>query len=171
MEERSMDDRMIREYSRRQFLKVTGAAGVAIGAGGFLAACSSALSTPPAAASAPAGAPSAAGAAASAAPTAAPTGTFNWMTWCDHWYQAQVDTIAATNNIKANSTLFSDNIDAYTKLKQVGGQLHMVSGDALWVPHYFESGLIEARDINSLQVSSQLYSIAPAFPIWTRSDG
>jgi spermidine/putrescine transport system substrate-binding protein len=171
MEERSMDDRMIREYSRRQFLKVTGAAGVAIGAGGFLAACSSALSTPPAAASAPGGGASASAVAQSAAPAAAPTGTFNWMTWGDHWYQAQVDTIASTNNIKANSTLFSDNIDAYTKLKQVGGQLDMVSGDALWVPHYFESGLIEAWDINSLKVASQLYSIARSFPIWTKPEG
>ena len=72
------------------------------------------------------------------------------MTWGDHSYPAQLDAIAASDNIKANSTLFSDNIDAYTKLKQVGGQLDMVSGDALWVPHYFESGLIEAWDINSL---------------------
>ena len=164
-----MDDRLIREYSRRQFLKVTGAAGVAVGVGGFLAACSSAA--PATSASVPAGAPSASGAAPSAAATTAPTGTFNWMTWGDHWYQAQVDTIAANNNIKANSTLFSDNIDAYTKLKQVGGQLDMVSGDALWVPHYFESGLIEAWDINSLQVASQLYSIARSFPIWTKPEG
>src|SRR5436190_10615090 len=171
MEERSMDDRMIREYSRRQFLKVTGAAGVAIGAGGFLAACSSALATPPPSPSAAAGAPSAAGAAPSAAPSAAATGTFNWMTWGDHWYQAQVDTIAANNNIKASSTLFSDNIDAYTKLKQVGGQLDLVSGDALWVPHYFESGLIEAWDINSLQVAKQLYSIARDFAIWKKPEG
>jgi spermidine/putrescine-binding protein len=171
MEERSMDDRLLREYSRRQFLKVTGAAGVAVGVGGFLAACSSAAPAPTTSASVPAGAPSASGAAPSAAPTTAPTGTFNWMTWGDHWYQAQVDTIAATNNIKANSTLFSDNIDAYTKLKQVGGQLDMVSGDALWVPHYFESGLIEAWDINSLQVASQLYSIARSFDIWTKPEG
>ena len=100
-----------------------------------------------------------------------PTGTFNWMTWGDHWYQAQVDAIAETNNIKVNSTLFSDNIDAYTKVKQVGGQLDMVSGDALWVPHYFESGLIEAWDINSLNVAKQLYSIAREFPIWTKPEG
>ncbi len=102
---------------------------------------------------------------------ALPTGTFNWMTWGDHSYPAQLDAIAAANNIKANSTLFSDNIDAYTKLKQVGGQLDMVSGDALWVPHYFESGLIEAWDINSLKVAKQLYSIARSFPIWTKPEG
>jgi spermidine/putrescine-binding protein len=164
-----MTDHM-REYSRRQFLKLTGAAGAALGIGGIAAACSTATPAPATAA------PTSAGAAASAAATAAaasapPTGTFNWMTWGDHWYQAQVDAIAATNNIKVNSTLFSDNIDAYTKVKQVGGQLDMVSGDALWVPHYFESGLIEAWDINSLNVAKQLYSIAREFPIWTKPEG
>ena len=164
---------LMREYSRRQFLKVTGAASLALGMGGIAAACANVASSPsaPASAAPGAGSSSGAGASAAAAASAAPTGTFNWMTWGDHWYQAQVDTIAANNNIKANSTLFSDNIDAYTKLKQVGGQLDMVSGDALWVPHYFESGLIEAWDINSLKVASQLYSIARSFPIWTKPEG
>src|SRR6478735_5002807 len=151
----------MREYSRRQFLKVTAAAGAAVGVGGLLAPCSAAS----------AGAPASAAASAAASTAAAPTGTFNWMTWGDHSYPAQLDAIAAADNIKANSTLFSDNIDAYTKLKQVGGQLDMVSGDALWVPHYFESGLIEAWDINSLAVAKQLYSIARSFPIWTKPEG
>jgi spermidine/putrescine-binding protein len=161
----------MREYSRRQFLKVTGAAGAALGLGGVAAACSTAATPTPATAAPSSAAPASVGPTASPTPTAPPTGTFNWMTWGDHWYQAQVDTIAATNNIKTNSTLFSDNIDAYTKVKQVGGQIDMVSGDALWVPHYFEAGLIEAWDINSLKVSKQLYSIARSFPIWTKPEG
>jgi spermidine/putrescine-binding protein len=163
----------MREYSRRQFLKAAGAAGVAVGIGGIAAACSTGTPQAPASAAATSASSAAATAAASAAASAAaaPTGTFNWMTWGDHWYQAQVDAIATTNNIKVNSTLFSDNIDAYTKVKQVGGQLDMVSGDALWVPHYFESGLIEAWDINSLKVAKQLYSIAREFAIWTKPEG
>ncbi len=160
---------LMREYSRRQFLKVTGAAGAALGLGGIAAACSTAAS------SAPTAGPSAAGPASVgpsvAPPSVAPTGTFNWMTWSDHWYQAQMDVIASTNNIKSNITSFSDNIEAYTKLKEVGGQLDMVSGDALWVPHYFEAGLIEAWDINSLDVAKQLYSIARSFEIWTKPEG
>ena len=160
----------MREYSRRQFLKVTGAAGAALGLGGLAAACSTAA-TPAPPTAAPGTSAASAAPATSAPPSAPPTGTFNWMTWGDHWYQAQVDTIAATNGIKTSSTLFSDNIDAYTKLKQVGGQLDMVSADALWVPHYFESGLTEAWDINSLKVSSQLYSIARSFKIWTKPEG
>ncbi len=166
----------MREYSRRQFLKVTAAAGAAVGVGGFLAACSAAVSSAPAASSAAsaaasAAAPASAAASAAASTAAVPAGTFNWMTWGDHSYPAQLDAIAAANGIKANSTLFSDNVDAYTKLKQVGGQLDMVSGDALWVPHYFESGLIEAWDINQLAVAKQLYSIARSFPIWTKPEG
>ena len=169
-----MTDHM-REYSRRQFLKVAAAASAAVGMGGVVAACSTAATPTPSTAG-PTTAASVPASVASVAPTVAPssappTGTFNWMTWGDHWYQAQVDTIAATNNIKANSTLFSDNIDAFTKLKEVGGQLDMVSGDALWVPHYFEAGLIEAWDINALNVAKQLYSIARSFPIWTKPEG
>src|SRR4051812_27781386 len=154
----------VREFDRRQFLKAAGAIGAAVGLGGIAAACASTAAPSAAPASAAPGA-SLGGAASAAAPSAVaasamPTGTFNWMTWGDHWYQAQVDAIASQNNIKTNSTLFSDNIDAYTKLKQVGGQLDLVSGDALWVPHYFEAGLTQAWDINSLEVSKQLYSIA-----------
>ena len=165
----------MRDYSRRQFLKVTAAAGAAVGLGGFVAACSAAVSSAPAS-SAPsaAAAATAAGTAAASAPAsaaAAPTGTFNWMTWGDHFFPAQLEAVAAASGIKTSPTLFSDNIDAYTKLKQVGGQLDVVSGDALWVPHYYESGLIEAWDINSLAVAKQLFSIAREFPIWTKPEG
>ena len=161
------------EINRRQFLKAAGAAGVAVGIGGVVAACSttSASSAPSAAASAAASVGLASAAPSSAAPSVTPTGTFNWLTWSDHWYQAEMDKIAADTGIKANITSFSDNIDAYTKIQQVGGQVDLVSGDALWVPHYYESQLIDPFDINSLKVSSQLFSIAREFKIWTSPAG
>lgn len=161
---------LVREYSRRQFLRLTAAVSAAVGIGGIAAACSTGTTASTAASAAPsAGASSTVP--ASVVPSAAPTGTFNWMTWGDHSYPAQLDAIADALDIKTNQTLFSDNIDAYTKVKQVGGQLDLVSGDALWVPHYFEAGLIEAWDINELEVSKQLYSIARTFPIWTKPEG
>jgi spermidine/putrescine-binding protein len=165
-------DELTRRLTRRQFLKATGAVGATVGIGGILAACGagSATSAPPASAP-PASSGASLAPAGSPPPTAAPTGTFNWMTWSDHWYQAQLDNVAGAANIKTNVTSFSDNIEAYTKLKEVGGQLDMVSGDALWVPHYFESGLIEAWDINSLKVAQQLYSIAREFDIWKKPEG
>jgi spermidine/putrescine-binding protein len=165
-------DELRHELSRRQFLKATGAMGVSVGVGSILAACSAGTATT-APTAAPTAAPSsgAATAAPTTAPTAAPTGTFNWMTWSDHWYQAQLDNVRNAIDIGANITSFSDNIEAYTKLKEVGGQLDVVSGDALWVPHYFDSGLIEAWDINSLDVAKQLYSIARDFDIWKKPEG
>ncbi len=164
---------LMRDLSRRQFLKGATAAGVAVGMGGIIEACSSAATpapptSPPAT---PAGTSGASMAPSTPAATTAPTGTFNWMTWSDHWYQAQLDIISKDNGINSSITEFSDNIEAYTKLKEVGGQLDMVSGDALWVPHYFDAGLIEAWDINSLEVSKQLYSIARTFDIWTNAQG
>ena len=158
--------------SRRQFLKATGAVTAAVGLGGVVAACSSAGATSAPSVAAPGTAAPASGGVASAAPaSAAPTGTFNWMTWSDHWYQAQLDTIGRTSNIKTNITELADNSEGYTKLKEVTGQLDMISGDALWVPKYFESGLIEAWDINELEVSKQLYSIAREFEIWKKPEG
>jgi spermidine/putrescine-binding protein len=160
----------ISELSRRQFLRGAAAAGVAVGLGGIAAACSTASTSSPST-SAAAGA---SGVAASAAPASAgpgPTGTFNWMTWVDHYYPEELAAIAASKGISVNLTELADNADGFTKLKEVGGQLDMISGDALWVPHYFEAGLIEAFDINSLEVSKQLYSIARDFAIWKKPEG
>jgi spermidine/putrescine-binding protein len=164
----------MREYSRRSFLKVMGATGAVVGLGGIAAACSTAASSSaPAATSAATAAATAAAASAAASPSAAaaPTGTFNWMTWGDHSYPAQLALIEQSAGIKTNQTLFSDNVEAFTKLKEVGGQLDMVSGDALWVPHYFDNGLIEAFELASLAVSKQLYSVAQSFEIWTKPEG
>jgi spermidine/putrescine-binding protein len=168
-------DELNRAIARRDFLKLTAALGASAGIGAFLAACSASGASPSAsAAPATSAAPTAAGsqaAAASVAPTPGPQGTFNWLTWGDHWYQAEMDKIAADIGIKANITSFSDNIDAYTKIQQVGGQVDLVSGDALWVPHYNESGLIDPFDINSLKVASQLFPVAREFKIWTSPNG
>ena len=156
---------------RRQFLKVAGAVGATAGLGAFLAACGASGAT-----AAPTVAPSVGGGASAAPTTAAsatpgPTGTFNWLTWGDHWYQAEMDKIAADIGIKANITSFSDDIDAYTKVQQVGGQVDLVSEDALWVPYFYQHQLIDAFDINSLKVASQLYSVAREFSIWTSPAG
>jgi spermidine/putrescine-binding protein len=169
MQEERMADG-ISEFSRRQFLKGAAAAGVAVGIGGIAAACSTVASNSPAASTA-AGASGVAPSTGAGSAAAGPTGTFNWMTWVDHYYPEELAAIAATKGISVNLTELADNADGFTKLKEVGGQLDMISGDALWVPHYFESGLIDAFDINSLEVSKQLYSIARDFAIWKKPEG
>jgi spermidine/putrescine-binding protein len=161
----------LREFDRRQFLKAAGLAATAVGIGGVAAACATpAASVAPAASTAP-GTGASAPAPSAVAAASNPTGTFNWMTWVDHYYPEQLATISSTLGINVNLTELADNADGYTKLKEVGGQLDMIAGDALWVPHYFESGLIEAWDINELEVSKQLYSIARSFEIWTKPEG
>ena len=164
-------------FNRRKFLQLTGALGVSVAAGGVLAACSTsgggaASAAAPSANAPSAAAPSAAPAASVAASAAAVTGTFNWMTWGDHWIQKQLDTIAKDAGIIAKVSELAGNAEGYAKLKQVKGQLDKISGDAMWVPNaYNKDGLIEPFDINSLKVSSQLYSFAREFPYWKTDAG
>src|SRR6266699_3838676 len=92
--------------------------------------------------------------------------TLNWLTWSDHYANDQLAAVKQQTNEQGRPQLFSDNADAYLKIKQTGSQFDIVSGDALWVPKYNKDGLTESFDLSSLPVSSQLYSIARNFPFW-----
>ncbi len=160
---------MDRAISRRNFLKVSGLSG----AGLFLAACSGSTATPSpsSASSVPTTAP-ASGASMAPATSAPPAGgTLNFLTWSDHWSKDELAGVKSTTNIDVQITELADNIDGFNKLNQVHGQLDLVSGDALWVPKYYDAGLIDAVDINSFEVASQLYSMARTFDFWTKPDG
>jgi spermidine/putrescine-binding protein len=136
------------QLSRRRFLQGSAAVGAAVSLGGITAACN-VLGQP-----------------------AATGGTFNWMTWGDHYIDTQLKAIEASDKIVAQISELAGNAEGFAKLKEVKGELDMISGDALWVPDaYFAEGLIEPFDINSLNVASQLYSFAREFEIWTTPDG
>jgi spermidine/putrescine-binding protein len=90
-------------------------------------------------------------------------GTLNWLTWSDHFSTDQLAKVADTTKITGKPKLFSDNADAFLQLKQAGAQFDMVSGDALWVKKYMESGLIEPFDLASIASSSELFSTAKSF--------
>ncbi len=107
-----------------------------------------------------------AGGAASATGRSENPVTLNWLTWSDHYANDQLAAVKRQTNEQGRPQLFSDNADAYLKIKQTGGQFDIVSGDALWVPKYNKDGLTESFDLSSLPVSSQLYSIARTFPFW-----
>lgn len=92
--------------------------------------------------------------------------TLNWLTWSDHYANDQLAAVAKKIGIRGRPTLFSDNADAYLKIKRTGSQFDIVSGDALWVPKYHKDGLTESFDLSSLPVSKQLFSIARSFPFW-----
>jgi spermidine/putrescine-binding protein len=100
-------------------------------------------------------------------------GSFNWLTWSDHYFPEQLSEAAADYGIKANPTLFSDNSEAFLKVQQVGGkQIDMVSGDALWVPKFYEEGLIEPFDLWSLKSSKGLFDMALFdLPFFQTDDG
>lgn len=142
-------DQMARynNLSRRRFLQASAAMGGVVAFGGLTAACTT------------------------GGGGGSTKGTFNWMTWSDHYYDEQLAAIAKDQELKTSITELADNSEGYTKVKEVGGQLDMISGDALWVPKYFEDGLIEAWDINELKVAKQLYPIARDFAIWKKPEG
>ncbi len=92
--------------------------------------------------------------------------TLNWLTWSDHYANEQLAQVKRKTNERGRPQLFSDNADAYLKVKQTGSQFDIVSGDALWVPKYKKDGLTDSFDLASLPVSKQLYSIARDFSFW-----
>jgi spermidine/putrescine-binding protein len=92
--------------------------------------------------------------------------TMNWLTWSDHYANDQLASVKKLTNEQGRPQLFSDNADAYLKIKQTGSQFDIVSGDALWVPKYNKDELTQSFDLSALPVSKQLYSIARDFPFW-----
>ncbi len=92
--------------------------------------------------------------------------TLNWLTWSDHYFPEQLQEVQKATGIGARPQLFSDDSDAYIKVKAGGGGWDMASEDALWVPKFYEEGLIEAFDIKSFPVAKQLYSVALNVPFW-----
>src|SRR3954449_1389731 len=92
--------------------------------------------------------------------------TVNMLTWSDHYANDQLKAVSKATQVQGRPTLFSDNADAYLKIKQTGSQFDIVSGDALWVPKYHKDGLTDSFDLSSLPVSKQLFSIARSFPFW-----
>ena len=132
--------------SRRRFLQASTAVGAAVSLGGITAACN-AIGTQQG-------------------------GTINWMTWGDHYIDTQLKAIETSDKIVPQISELAGNAEGYAKLKEVKGELDMISGDALWVPDaYYKDGLIEPFDINSVKVSAELYPFARQFEIWTTPEG
>ena len=92
--------------------------------------------------------------------------TMTMLTWSDHYANDQLAAVAKATGLRGRPTLFSDNADAYLKIKQTGSQFDVVSADGLWVPKYVKRGLTEPFDLSELSVSKQLFPIARQFPFW-----
>ncbi len=97
--------------------------------------------------------------------------TLNMLTWNDHYDPSvQLPAIKKETGISVNVTLGSDDGSMFIKSKQ-SGNFDIVSADALWVPYYYQQGLIEPFDIESFPVASQLFSVSKQFPFWKVSGG
>jgi spermidine/putrescine transport system substrate-binding protein len=109
-----------------------------------------------------------AGRAAGATRVSAGGTTMNWLTWSDHFLTKpnQLGAVKKLTGITGRPQLFSDDSDSYVKVKAGGGGWDMSSEDALWVPKFYNEGLIVAFDIKSFPVSKQLYSVALDVPFW-----
>jgi spermidine/putrescine-binding protein len=92
--------------------------------------------------------------------------TLNMLTWSDHYANDQLSAVNKSVGIQGRPTLFSDNADAFLKIKQTGSQFDIVSGDALWVPKYNKEGLTISFPLSEVASSKQLYPIARQFPFW-----
>jgi len=92
--------------------------------------------------------------------------TLNWLTWSDHYFSSQLQKVKASTGIGGRVQLISDDSDAYVKVKAGGGRWDVSSEDALWVPKFYNEGLIVPFDIKSFPVSKQLYSVALNVPFW-----
>ena len=92
--------------------------------------------------------------------------TLNWLTWSDHYFPKQIQQVQKAIGIGARPQLFSDDSDSYVKVKAGGGGWDMSSEDALWVPKFYNEGLIVPFDIKSFPVAKQLYPIALDVPFW-----
>jgi spermidine/putrescine-binding protein len=90
------------------------------------------------------------------------------LTWSDHFLTKpnQLGAVKKLTGITGRPQLFSDDSDSYVKVKAGGGGWDMSSEDALWVPKFYNEGLIVAFDIKSFPVSKQLYSVALDVPFW-----
>jgi spermidine/putrescine transport system substrate-binding protein len=93
-------------------------------------------------------------------------GNINWITWNDHYLPAQLKAVQQSAKLAIHPTLQSDDSDGYLKTRQTGNQFQFVSTDALWVQKFHKDGLIESFDIDSIEASSELFSMAKSFDFW-----
>ena len=92
--------------------------------------------------------------------------SLSWLTWADHYAPNQLRAVKKSTGITAKPGLITDNTESLLKLKSGGSQVDISSADALWVPRFLEEGLTESFDLESIENSSQLYSVSKEFDFW-----
>lgn len=129
---------------RRNFLKLATGAGAALAAGPALSACSGSSTS---------------------------SEQFNWLTWPNHFESPQIRSASKELGYTLNPVLFEDNAIGYQKVRSPGSDFQSASTDGLWAQKFYDEGLVEAFDIESIKAAGDLYPIAREYDFWQTSDG
>ena len=99
-------------------------------------------------------------AALAAAPRpAAAAGQVNWLAWGGHVEPQGIKTFFDASGIRVNHIGMSGNAETFAKLKLSGtGQYDLFEADGLWPQRYYQEGMIEAIDLDSIpNVKANVY--------------
>ena len=86
-------------------------------------------------------------------------GTVNWLAWAGHVEPAGIKDFHDKTGIRVNHIGMSGNAETFAKLKLSGAsQYDLFEADGLWPVRYYEEGLIEPIDLDSIpNVAKYMY--------------
>lgn len=101
------------------------------------------------------------------AKAAALEGPLNLFTWGGHVEKGEFADFYNATGVKVNFTGAAGNAEDLSKVKLGGGsQYDIVGVDALWVPKFYDEGIIEVFDLESFPQYSDVADQFKAMPLW-----
>lgn len=98
-------------------------------------------------------------------------GPVNALTWGGHVEQTEVDDFFNETGVRVNFIGASGNSENLAKIKLGGGeQYDLVGVDALWVPKFYEEGVIEPFDLESWPQFDDMFEQFRAMTVWKVGD-
>jgi spermidine/putrescine-binding protein len=106
-------------------------------------------------------------------PRALAAGTVNWLAWAGQVEPSGIQGFFEKTGIRVNHISMSGNAETFAKLKLSGtAQYDLFEADGLWPLRYYEEGMIEPIDLDSLpNVKANMYPEFKKIPALTTSDG
>jgi spermidine/putrescine-binding protein len=103
----------------------------------------------------------------SAEAATAPAGPVNVLTWGGHVEKSEIEDFGKETGIRVNFIGGSGNSENMAKIKLGGGaQYDLVGVDALWVPKYYQEGIIEAFDMEAWPQYPDLLDEFKKMTVW-----
>ena len=99
-------------------------------------------------------------------------GPVNWLVWTTYVLPDVTKSFKDQFGATVNVVPFSDNPEAFTKVKLGGGkQYDIAQADAFWPVTYYESKLIEPIDFEQMSSAKSLFPEFRNFKAWQTKDG